>query len=54
MALNPTQFLIQWVLEALSIGIKQAVCGAVPPLPHMYSWLGAELSVEITLPTNMT
>jgi hypothetical protein len=51
--LGPTQPPIQWVLGALSPGIKQRGCeanqshpssaevkkgGAIPPLPHMPSW----------------
>jgi hypothetical protein len=58
LAVAPTQPTIQWVLGVLSLGIKQPRheanhscpssakvknCGAIPPLPHTYSWCGAKL-----------
>jgi hypothetical protein len=56
-AMGPTQPPIQWVLGALSLGVKwpgreadhsplssaRSTCGAIPPLPNMPSWRGAQL-----------
>jgi hypothetical protein len=57
-ALGPTQYLVQWVPRALFPAVKRPRResdhslpastevkngGAIPPLPHMYSWHSAEL-----------
>jgi hypothetical protein len=55
--LRPTQPPVQWVLGALSLGVKltthfhlMRICGAIPPFPNMPSWRGAQLKARATLP----
>jgi len=48
-ALRSTHRPIQWVLEALSLGVKWVECDAVPLLPHMPSWYDASLNTGTTL-----
>jgi hypothetical protein len=58
LALGPMQSPIQWVLGALSFGVKQQGseaersppssaqvknCGAIPPIPHIVSWYSAQM-----------
>jgi len=48
---GPTQFPVQWLPDALSVGVRRPSREAdhshlVPPLPHMPSWRGAQLEAQ--------